>query len=907
MKRPELISSFKKNYPQYRLYLKQSIDLLYKTTVSEKKKKIIYEIKNKMIKTTDLRIYSFVELKILYSSLRKFFAHDKTLVERSIKPTIKPINSEIKRTIYTFDMSKFHKSELLLPLTKESNNEMMNTNTLNALNKFPGSFGIPLDTVQKIDLLMEYIMAVMVPELSNRRLGLGFKHCRISLNRQIFINNSYHAASKDNFMTAISSPFMTINKSIEYIRKILLGKLNHYMNVTMDFIRGFPEADIALICSHIMFTFIDNIDYIVAGNNKVFKEINIYDPVSTINCFWTSLGTSLYVKKNNKFPLNPSSLGKRLKKSLGCKNYLNLNEIELISKALNINVNIYNKNFELTKSYINNEKKEKHQLIIDDNHCKVFLKNIEIPDRKIYFKNIDEVVKDKNIEKFATFKFETDKNFNIIGIELLIDGKKCYFRDIDKFLYFIFEQNIKYFYAKKAGRFENIIIIKHVLSSKFFSIIGNKSIEQNRSWILLTIKYKNKIVQLKDGGKILSKKFTHQKMLELQKDIYEQYKVDIVKLISIGSVALRIERSNFYVKNLYYLPYILDKKIRKTYHGGRTKAFVTGIIKSPIFVFDFASEYAKVGSSFLPKGKCKIVYINEKINNDDFLNLLNGNKFYFIKAIINQKENILPVLGDGRLIFKNGEITGYFVGNEFDECIKYGGKIIYVYWIIIFDSYGKIFKNFYDSIYKLKKDGKVAGKLLLTNHYGMYGKRYKIPGIVIQNYFPSNYLCSGRLFDYKKIGKKYISRIEKITNYNSNVAIASWITASARLDLYKLCKKIKNVNGKIYYIDTDCIHTNLDLRNIEDFKYYFHDEIGHLKLEAFGDKGLYISEKIYSIYKKNIIIKNAHKGITKENVSKKMYDILNDGKYFLHRQVEIISNNNFELITRIVNKKIKKK
>ena len=79
------------------------------------------------------------------------------------------------------------------------------------------------------------------------------------------------------------------------------------------------------------------------------------------------------------------------------------------------------------------------------------------------------------------------------------------------------------------------------------------------------------------------------------------------------------------------------------------------------------------------------------------------------------------------------------------------------------------------------------------------------------------------------------------------IYIASYITSTARLKLFKAIYSIINRGGQIYYCDTDSIYTNIQLDN----EYISDIELGKWKLEYKVDKARFFGSKSYIIVKDN--------------------------------------------------------
>jgi hypothetical protein len=205
--------------------------------------------------------------------------------------------------------------------------------------------------------------------------------------------------------------------------------------------------------------------------------------------------------------------------------------------------------------------------------------------------------------------------------------------------------------------------------------------------------------------------------------------------------------------------------------------------------------------------------------------------------------NYYPILPNriNKLLFSYGRLNKVWISNiELRESLKNEYEILKVYENIYYTKNCFPFKNYIEDLYKLRKEYKkennsmeLCVKLLMNSLYGKFGSK-----IVNRDNFIS--CASANKSDInnikERIGEKYFRIVEEIIKPESyTIPIwATYVTAYARLELYKLLKD----NNPIY-CDTDSIITK---NTIEESK-----EIGKLKLEGKIEDGIFVKPKFYYV------------------------------------------------------------
>jgi DNA polymerase type B, organellar and viral len=137
-------------------------------------------------------------------------------------------------------------------------------------------------------------------------------------------------------------------------------------------------------------------------------------------------------------------------------------------------------------------------------------------------------------------------------------------------------------------------------------------------------------------------------------------------------------------------------------------------------------------------------------------------------------------------------------------------------------------------------------------------------------------ICNEHGLDYIKVLEKdYNPNVEKNVDVfkDVSIAISAMVTSYARVFMTKIRLEILKRGGKIYYIDTDGIVTDIDLSTIDPN--LVGAELGQFKLEHIIKEAYFASNKTYCLVLEdgNIIIKS--KGVDDESIDlegfKKLY------------------------------------
>jgi DNA polymerase type B, organellar and viral len=361
--------------------------------------------------------------------------------------------------------------------------------------------------------------------------------------------------------------------------------------------------------------------------------------------------------------------------------------------------------------------------------------------------------------------------------------------------------------------------------------------------------------------------------------IFNEFKVDAHKALTLPALAMRIYKTHYMPKDtIYQLLGKPDINIRKSYTGGavdvyiphnRISAFFSKVkgVFTKLYSYDVNSLYPFImATNDMPIGK--------PIAFEGDIRRVDPNAFGFFNCKITSPEYLEhPILqrkiktssGYRTIAALGGSAgTGWIFSKEMDNAMKYG------YQFEILNGYefekGNIFKEYVLKLYNLRQEYvkghamNLIAKLLMNSLYGKFGM--KLESTEIMMYDSTNEETVQELHEYVDLfGEKienilkldnyyiFIRKIMLVLNYNEeldmyhgldvNIAIASAITAGARIHMSTFKN---NPNFNLYYSDTDNAVIDQELP-----EHMVGKDLGQMKLEHIINKAVFLAltERVY--------------------------------------------------------------
>lgn len=479
------------------------------------------------------------------------------------------------------------------------------------------------------------------------------------------------------------------------------------------------------------------------------------------------------------------------------------------------------------------------------NNALSFLLNPKYNKYKIYVHNLSNFdgiflmkyfVGLKNNNNDITIK-PTLKDGKFINIDIKFGRNKISFRDSLLLLLNSLNKLAKAFNVDNKGSFD-------------FNSVNNLNITQ-----LNDNKLREELINYCN----LDCKILYDILLKFNNLVYDLFNLNFNNYPTLPSLAFGIFRNKYLNKN--EIPLINSHPfydIKNSYTGGSIDTIIN--YGENLYHYDMNSEYPYVMQKYnIPTGNIKAFTGNIWNIEPNAFGIFNCN----IETPDNLNIPILQIHHNKRTISPLGKFNGWFFSEELKNAIDNFGYKVTIINGYTFDQ-KNIFKDYVIDLYNLRlqysKDNPInlIAKILMNSLYGRFGLN-----IILNNYIIINKNELDDFIDFNEINdlididdnflmsfidKNIIknSFLSSSTDIKSNIAIASAITAYARIELSKIKKYCIDNDIKIYYFDTDSIIINKPLPN--DF---LTNELGKWKLEAIIKEGVFIAPKVYGYITEN--------------------------------------------------------
>ena len=145
-----------------------------------------------------------------------------------------------------------------------------------------------------------------------------------------------------------------------------------------------------------------------------------------------------------------------------------------------------------------------------------------------------------------------------------------------------------------------------------------------------------------------------------------------------------------------------------------------------------------------------------------------------------------------------------------------GGEILKVYWAVHFQHFKPLFNEFVDYFTQIRQSsnfGNLIGKKIINSLTGRFGMSpNNETSFLIQRHELPTYLQRYHVLSFKYLNDIVLINIQidhfykkKISDHESNIALAAAITAKARIKLYRGFLDVQKNGGRVLYCDTDSI------------------------------------------------------------------------------------------------------
>lgn len=338
------------------------------------------------------------------------------------------------------------------------------------------------------------------------------------------------------------------------------------------------------------------------------------------------------------------------------------------------------------------------------------------------------------------------------------------------------------------------------------------------------------------------------------------------KASTIAAQSMRVLRT-YLDQGLPYLSQEIDKHVRSAYFGGRTEIFKPAYRsngRTRLYCYDVNSLYPFV----MHENEFPTKYLGE-------VNQYVPNHFGIYNVEVEVPQMHIPPLckvRKGKLIFPTGKFKTTLTSAE----IQYSKSLGCEFRILngwLFENGGKIFRRFVRSLYKIRETSEkgsidnTVSKLLMNSCYGKFGQRTDREQMVFDDGSDGLKPLANEIV-LRVDNKDYRLMLKDVEiECYSNVAIAAFVTAYARIHMHRLMRR---AGDRLYYTDTDSLFTTK--------KFKTGTGLGKLKLEGEYSEAIFLLPKTYAAGTKIVM-----KGFEK----KKLKDItVEDFSFALRGELE---------------------
>lgn len=276
---------------------------------------------------------------------------------------------------------------------------------------------------------------------------------------------------------------------------------------------------------------------------------------------------------------------------------------------------------------------------------------------------------------------------------------------------------------------------------------------------------------------------------------------------------------------------------REAYHGGRVETKYLGFNTGRFYYLDVNSMYSFV--MFTNEYPYRLYRYCEQIQSSALQRWLN-NYCVIAKVRIRTTRNAYPAIVEGKLCYPVGEFIATLSTPELQHVLE-RGEILEVYEAAYYAKF-PLFREYVEYFYKQRLLYKQEGnkpfeqicKLMGNGLYGKFGQKEinqqllaEVPIELVKTVYGYDIPTDTHYTDVS-LGGMTIRTSEGLVAYNSFPAIASHVTAYARMYLWSLIEQVPSHH--FYYCDTDSLI--VDEAGFSHLSYLINaDILGNLKIE----------------------------------------------------------------------------
>jgi hypothetical protein len=363
--------------------------------------------------------------------------------------------------------------------------------------------------------------------------------------------------------------------------------------------------------------------------------------------------------------------------------------------------------------------------------------------------------------------------------------------------------------------------------------------------------------------------------LKYSKSVYDEFKVNVNKFITLSSLAYNIWRQTIGENDIINLPYDIDLFVRRSIFGGRCypqkQYFESEGDEDYLLDIDVVSLYpTAMSKNEYPIGEYRD-FTNENQLEDLRLRLINNNfrgfdyKWFIAECdILPNKDLVSAVLPRRSIKGLHWDLCniqkGVYNLVDLQRAVKHGYKIEKIHRAVAWKKSDFIFKEYIDRVFEIKKNAVKdtpqysIAKLLMNS---LYGKMLQSPvvekNMVISNISQLDKLqINNKIIEFRPLNDEkaivYYQPVELDETVNKPSFLGSFILGYSREIMDKYINAINgyhNIDSSFYRTDTDSliIHSS-QLPNVQK---YIGKNLGDIDFDIKGKitKFVEVCPKVY--------------------------------------------------------------
>lgn len=303
---------------------------------------------------------------------------------------------------------------------------------------------------------------------------------------------------------------------------------------------------------------------------------------------------------------------------------------------------------------------------------------------------------------------------------------------------------------------------------------------------------------------------------------------------------------------------------RSGYYGGRVEVWKRGEAREQIYGVDINSMYPFVMRNH--SYPTKLISHTKRETVDGLQSLIKNGYAVIAKVTISTMKNAYPMRYENKLVFPTGTFVTTISTPEIEYALEHG-HITKVHEACVYEK-EPIFREFVDRFYTAREKHKPKGsdpnpvwdllyKLVMNALYGKFGQLKREwqevgtcdPDLVeTEEVFDVSGDTPVKLRFRKFGGKVYVEEPVEDVAYHAVIAIATHVTAYARMLMWKYIQIAGEENH--YYNDTDSLYVNeTGYQNLKQSGMIHDTKLGYLALEKQPESAVFLGPKHYQLGK----------------------------------------------------------